>query len=184
MVLFILMMRVSSEMFLGDRDRPKHMLVDEAHELLGKGASADFIEALYRRARKHFGSAGAASQRLSDFDASPTAQACRANADWLFLLRQNPEEITKLRANGTLQMDDRLEQLLRSVATRQGLFAEIYVRSPAFGDVARLLLDPYSLLTMSSAPQDMQAVDNYVAQGLDTAAAIDRVLADRGVSVQ
>lgn len=183
-VLFILMMRVSAEMFLGERDRPKHMLVDEAHELLGKGASADFIEALYRRARKHFGSAGSASQRLSDFDASPTAQACRANADWLFLLRQNPEEITKLRANGTLQMDDRLEQLLRSVATRQGLFAEIYIRSPAFGDVARLLLDPFSLLTMSSAPQDMQAVDDAIAQGMDTATAIEHVLQRRGVRLQ
>ena len=183
-VLFILMMRVSAEMFLGDRDRPKHMLIDEAHELLAKGASADFCEALYRRARKHFGSAASASQRLSDFDASPAAQACRANADWLFLLRQNPEEITKVRANGTLQMNDHLEQLLRSLSTRKGLFSEIYVRSPQYGDVGASCSIRTRCLLMSSAPEDMQAVDNYVAQGLDTASAIDRVLADRGITLQ
>ncbi|MBB3221709.1 type IV secretion system protein TraC [Pseudoduganella umbonata] len=179
--LFIMMFRISQEMYRQRRDRRKLCGIDEAWDLMAGGNSGRFIEEGYRRARKYGGSFGTLTQSIGDYDKSPAAQAALENADWLFLLRQKEDSIEKLARSGRMKMDDVLKRILTSLKTEQGLYSEIFVSSPMGRGVGRLLLDPFSLLAYSTAPDDWRAIEHYRAQGLSIVDAIESVLRDRAI---
>ena len=91
-VLLIMMYRITREMYFS-RDRRKVVIIDEAWDLLSGGATAEFIEAGYRRARKYKGAFMSATQGVDDYYRNPAAKAALDNSDWMFLLRQKPESI-------------------------------------------------------------------------------------------
>ena len=91
-VLLIMMYRITREMYFS-RDRKKIVIIDEAWDLLSGGATAEFIEAGYRRARKYKGAFMSATQGVDDYYRNPAAKAALDNSDWMFLLRQKPESI-------------------------------------------------------------------------------------------
>lgn len=126
------------------------VIIDEAWDLMGTGNSGTFIEAGYRRARKHGGAFFTATQSVADYFKSATAQAVPENADWMFLLRQKAESIEAMAQSDKLVMDKTTKNLLRSVTTSVGHYSEVFVRA---GDlppsVGRLSADPFSLLTAS-----------------------------------
>ena len=178
-VLLIVMYRITREMYFS-RDRKKIVIIDEAWDLLSGGATAEFIEAGYRRARKYKGAFMSATQGVDDYYRNPAAKAALENADWMFLLRQKPESIESLDKSGKLLMDEYTKTQLRSVTTVQGKFSEVFIRG---GDmppsIGRLFADPFSLLTASSRADDFEAVRHYVDQGLPTDLAVEAVLRDR-----
>lgn len=77
-------------------------------------------------------------------------------------------------------MDDHQIQMLESLTTVAGAYSEVFIR---IGDqppsVNRLLLDPYSQLMTSTHPNDIEAVNQYLQQGLSMHQAIESVLRDR-----
>ncbi|TWI69292.1 conjugal transfer ATP-binding protein TraC [Pseudoduganella lurida] len=179
--LFIMMFRITQDMYRQRRDRRKLCATDEAWDLMAGANSGRFIEEGYRRARKYGGAFGTLTQSVEDYYHSPAAQAALQNADWLFLLRQKEESIEKLATSGRLKVDDATKRILMSLKTEQGLYADIFVSSPMGRGVGRLLLDPFSLLAYSTAPQDWRAVEHYRERGMPVAAAIEAVLRDRAV---
>ncbi len=183
-ILMLLMCLIEAEMREGNRSEPKLVIIDEAWDLMGEGHSAKFIEDGYRRARKYKGSFFTATQSPSDYWKSETARAALENSDCLFLLRQKPEVLEQLKRKGQLAMDQAQLSMLSSLTTVAGMYSEVFVR---IGDqppsVNRLLLDPYSLLLMSSHPTDIEAINGYRRQGLSTHEAIRSVLADRKIQI-
>ncbi len=179
--LFIMMFKISQNMYRQRRDRRKLCGTDEAWDLMAGGNSSRFIEEGYRRARKYGGSFGTLTQSIEDYYKSPAAQAALENADWLFLLRQKEESIEKLARSGRLKIDEATKRILMSLKTEQGQYAEVFVNSPMGRGVGRLLLDPFSLLAYSTAPDDWRAIEHYRDQGLSVAAAIESVLRDRAI---
>jgi conjugal transfer ATP-binding protein TraC len=181
-VMFLIMYRITQSMYLMSRSRRKFCLIDEAWQLLDGGATGDFIETGYRRARKYGGAFGTATQSMGDYDRSVAARAALDNADWLFLLAQKPESVEAMLAQKKLVIDDSMKKLLSSIHTRQGSYSEVYVRGGDMGfGVGRILLDPFTLLMMSSKAEDFEAVKAYREAGYPVNEAMEAVLADRQV---
>ncbi|MBE0623518.1 MAG: type IV secretion system protein TraC [Burkholderiales bacterium] len=180
-VLLIVMYRIAREMYFS-RERKKIVIIDEAWDLLCGGATAQFIEAGYRRARKYKGAFMSATQGVDDYYRNPAAKAALDNSDWMFLLRQKPESIEMLDKLGQLTMDDSMKRLLQSLRTEHGAYSEIYIHSPVGNGIGRLIVDPYSLLLFSSRAEDFNAVNEKRASGMTVSQAIDAVLRERGAA--
>jgi len=177
-VLLIVMYRITREMYFS-RDRKKIVIIDEAWDLLSGGATAEFIEACYRRARKYKGAFMSATQGVDDYYRNPAAKAALDNSDWMFLLRQKPESIEMMDKLGQLTMDDAMKRLLQSLRTEHGAYSEIFVHSPVGSGIGRLIVDPYSLLLFSSRAEDFTAINEKRAAGLSVSQAIDAVIGER-----
>lgn len=180
-VLLIVMYRITREMYFS-RERKKIVIIDEAWDLLSGGATAEFIEAGYRRARKYKGAFMSATQGVDDYYRNPAAKAALDNSDWMFLLRQKPESIEMMDKLGQLTMDDAMKRLLQSLRTEHGAYSEIFIHSPVGNGIGRLIVDPYSLLLFSSRAEDFNAINEKRAAGLSVSEAIDAVLRERSAS--
>jgi conjugal transfer ATP-binding protein TraC len=180
-VLLIAMYRITREMYFS-RERKKVVIIDEAWDLLSGGATAEFIEAGYRRARKYKGAFMSATQGVDDYYRNPAAKAALDNSDWMFLLRQKPESIEMMDKLGQLAMDDAMKRLLQSLRTEHGAYSELYIHSPVGNGIGRLIVDPYSLLLFSSRAEDFNAINAKRAAGLSVSEAIDAVLRERGAT--
>lgn len=183
-VLFIIMYRITQTMYLGDRSRRMLAIIDEAWDIMGSSesgvsASASFVEAGYRRARKYGGAFGTATQNVEDYYKNAAATAAINNADWLFLLRQKAESIELLQKNGRLMMDEFTKRSIMSLRTEHGMFSEVYMHSPLGSGIGRLLLDPFSLLLYSTRAEDYAAINAKRQMGMSVPEAIEAVLADR-----
>lgn len=181
-VLFIMMFRITQSMYL-ERDRKKVCIIDEAWDLMGGGNSGKFIEEGYRRARKYGGCFGTLTQSIEDYYKNPASQAALDNSDWLFLLKQKKESIEQLDRGGKLKLDEGMKRILASVKTEQGLYSEIFINSPAGSGIGRLVVDPFSLLVYSSAPDDWRAIQHYRKQGQSVTDSINSVLRDRNIVI-
>jgi conjugal transfer ATP-binding protein TraC len=180
-VLLIVMYRITREMYFS-RERKKIVIIDEAWDLLSGGATAEFIEAGYRRARKYKGAFMSATQGVDDYYRNPAAKAALDNSDWMFLLRQKPESVEMMDKLGQLTMDDAMKRLVLSLRTEHGAYSEVFIHSPVGNGIGRLIVDPYSLLLFSSRAEDFNAIHAKRAAGLDVSTAIDAVLRDRGLA--
>lgn len=181
-VLLLVMYKITQEMYLGDRDRPRLTIIDEAWALLDGDASARFIEAGYRRARRYLGAFWTITQSINDYYKSSAATAAFENADWLWLLRQKKESIAALASSQKLVMDDATRKLIESVTTVGGRYSEVFIRCADLPPtIGRLFVDPFTNLLQSSKPEDFRAVKDLEARGLPVAEAIEQVLRGRGV---
>lgn len=156
-IMQIILYRITQEMYL-DRSRRKLVIIDEAWDLMGSGSSGHFIEAGYRRARKYGGAFGTITQSIDDYYKSPSSRAAIENADWLFLLRQKPENIERLGKEGKLTVDEWMKRQLSSIATDHGHYSEIFVHSPMGSGIGRLILDPYSMMLFSTRAEDFEKI--------------------------
>ena len=180
--LFILMYRITQEMYLAPREQPKVVILDEAWDLLTGGQTGDFIEAGYRRARKYGGAFLTGTQGINDYYRSAASQAALENADWLFMLRQKQESIAKLEEK--LAFTPHMAHLVSSLRTEQGNYSEVFVSCGQAGyGVGMLLLDPYSQLMGSANARDFSAVRQKLESGLSMADAVDAVLQDRKAAI-
>ena len=163
------------------RDRRKLVIIDEAWQMLRGEHTTEFIENGFRRARKYNGAFLTATQSVADFFSSAAARAAYVNSDWMMLLAQKSEEIARLRAEGQLLLSAGEQELLQSLVTEPGRFAEILVRCEGLGTgVCRLVIDPFARLLFSTRAEDYQAIGAKRAAGLSIADAVEAVLAERG----
>jgi conjugal transfer ATP-binding protein TraC len=180
-VLLIVMYRITREMYFS-RDRKKIVIIDEAWDLLSGGATAEFIEAGYRRARKYKGAFMSATQGVDDYDRNPAAKAALDNSDWMFLLRQKPESIEMMDKLGRLTMDDAMKRLLLSLRTEHGAYSEVFIHSPAGNGIGRLIVDPVQPPALQQPSRGFRRHQRQARDGLDVSAAIDAVLRERGLA--
>ena len=185
----ILLYQITQDMYLsrerGDH-RKKLLMIDELMQQLGEIGADDpvkarVVEEAARRARKYGGSLVTATQGADDYYSSKQMETAFHFSDWVFLLRQKPESIELLEANHRLVLDDAKKRLLNSLRTEPGVFSEMYVYSPMGEGVARLILDPYTLLLFSNRHEDNMAIDLRRARGMSIDEAIADVLRERGV---
>ncbi len=180
-VLLQLIYQIQQDMYLGERDRKKIVIIDEAWSLLTEGDVAKFIEHGYRRFRKYGGAAVTITQSVNDLYSSPTGRAIAENSANTLLLGQKSESINMIKKEGRLPLSEWGYSILQSVRTVRGQYSEIFFHNESGSGVGRLTVDPYSKLLFSTAPDDVQAINNHIKRGLNTANAIREVLKERGI---
>lgn len=180
-VLLQLIYQIQQDMYLGERDRPKLVIIDEAWSLLSQGNVGKFIEHGFRRFRKYGGSCIVVTQGVNDLYANSVGQAIAENSAFTLLLGQKAEAIDAIQENKRLPLGPGGYQILKSVRSVKGHYSEIFMITPRGAGIARLTVDPYSILLYSTAPEDVHAISTYTKQGMSQDQAIQRVLLDRGV---
>ena len=178
-----LIFQIQREMYLGERNRKKIMIIDEAWDLIKSGPVSVFIEHGFRKFRKYGGSAIIATQSLNDLYENPVGRAIAENANMMLLLGQKPETIASIRDSGRLVLSEAGFNLLSTVASVGGVYSEIFVKSGHTGvGVGRLIVSNFEKMLFSTAPEDVNAIENYTNQGLNVTDAINHVLRDRGLN--
>ena len=182
-VLMQLIFQIQREMYLGERNRKKIMIIDEAWDLIKSGPVSVFIEHGFRKFRKYGGSAIIATQSLNDLYENPVGRAIAENANMILLLGQKPETIASIRDSGRLVLSEAGFNLLSTVASVGGVYSEIFVKSGHTGvGVGRLIVSNFEKMLFSTAPEDVNAIENYTNRGLNVTDAINHVLRDRGLN--
>lgn len=179
-VLLQLIYQIQQDMYLGDRDRPKIVIIDEAWSLLTEGDVGKFIEHGYRRFRKYGGSAVVITQSVTDLYDTPTGRAIAENSANMYLLGQKKEAISALEKEERLPIGPGGYSLLKTVHTEVGVYSEIFFLTGYGGGVGRLIVDKYHQLLYSTHPNDVQAIQDLRRQGMNAAEAIETLLRQRG----
>ncbi|MCC9289594.1 TraC family protein [Pseudomonas aeruginosa] len=180
-VLLQLIYLIQQDMYVGERDRPKFVIIDDAWSLLSQGNVGEFIEHGYRRIRKYGASAIVITQRVNDLYQNNVGQAIAENSALTLLLGQMAEANDAIQENKRLPLGEGGYRILKTVKSYKGHYSEIFMLTPRRAGIVRLTVDPYSILLYSSAPEDVQAIRNYTLTGVPQVEAILRVLRERGV---
>lgn len=178
-VLLQLIYQIQREMYLGERDRKKLVIIDEAWDLLKEGEVSVFMEHAYRKFRKYGGSAIIATQTVTDLYDNKVGRAIADNSANMFLLGQKKESIEMVKEKKLLVLSPAGFNILRSVYTEAGVFSEIFLITERGQGVGRLVVSDFQGLLYSTAPEDVQAIKLYQDQGLSVSDAIKSVLRDR-----
>lgn len=178
-VLLQLISQIQREIFLGERNRKKIVIIDEAWDLLKEGEVSVFMEHAYRKFRKYGGSAIIATQSVQDLYGNSVGKAISSNSANMFLLGQKATTLEQVRKYNQLVMDDWAFNMLKSVHTEAGVFSEIFVNVGTLQCIGRLIVSDFQKLLYSTTAKDINAIKRYQEQGLNVQDAIRTVLYDR-----
>ncbi len=182
-VMMLLMFLVSESMYHGGRKQNISLIIDEAWDLLHGEATGEFIEGLARRARKYNGNIVTGTQSMNDYYKNSAATAAIENTDWVCLLAQKKESIEQIRKMERLYMDEKMEEMLKSLRTVDRQYSEVMICGPSGYSIGRLLLDPYSIALYSSKGSDFNLVQKLLEQGCSLSEAITH-LADNIINAK
>ena len=186
-VLLSVLASINQAMFLGDRGQHKTVLLDECWALLGgrgnsqSNAVAEFIERCWRTARKANGSMVAITQSVADLHSSSSGKAIADNSATQMLLKQNPSTLQLLKSEGKITLPPAEFKMLESVHTMPGAYSEIFIDSQHGRGVVRFIASEYQKLLFSTKGEDVQAIRDKKAQGMNVGEAVRAVMADRGI---
>ncbi len=159
-VLLQLISQIQQEMYLGERGRPKVLIIDEAWDLFSNPLVAKFIEDTFRRVRKYGGATIAVTQSVNDVYSTPNGQAMAENSANMLLLKQKSEAIDNLRDNKRLGLTDAGYELLKSVHTTPGQYSEIMMITERGAGIGRLYVNRFTQLLYSTKAEEVQAINN------------------------
>ncbi|MBX2807137.1 MAG: type IV secretion system protein TraC [Cellvibrionaceae bacterium] len=175
-VLLQLIYQIQQEMYLGERNRKKVVIIDEAWDLLSQGDVAKFIEAGYRRFRKYGGSVVIITQSINDLYDSSTGRAIAENSATTMMLGQKAETIDNIRREGKLQLSEYDYDQLKSVHTIPSAYSEVFIKSEFGQGVGRLIVNDFQKLLYSTRAEDVNAIKQHCDRGMSVTEAINAIL--------
>ena len=176
-VLLMMIYQIQQDMYLGQRDRRKLVIIDEAWDILTQGNVATFIEHGFRRFRKYGGSAIVVTQSINDLYASDSGEAIAENSAIKMLLGQTREAISRLQQSRRLELGDYGYALLKTLHTVPGNYSELAIITEDGLGLARLYVEPFRKLLYSTKAEDVYALEQLQAQGLSLTDAINHLIA-------
>lgn len=179
-VLLQMVYQIQQDMYLGDKDRDKLVVIDEAWDLLSRGDIAKFIETGYRRFRKYRGAAVVVTQSINDLYQTAGGKAIADNSPFKFILAQEKTAIDENQKEGRLPLSDFAFRVMKTVHSIKGKYSEIFLITQSGTGVVRLIVDKYRRILYSTDYEDTNAISSYTAQGYGVDEAINMVLRDRG----
>lgn len=177
---------INNVMAKGDTNVPKLLLFDEITKTLENPYAMKNVNGWTRITRKYNASIFTATQFLTDYEKlGADAASIFEGASFKLIMKQNTDTLTKMRSSallkGYVDSDERFKRL-QSVESKKGDYSEFTLWSPGVnGDICRLRIDPFTLLLMSTNPQDKHQIAQKRANGMSLAESINSVLTDRGV---
>lgn len=175
-VLQVLIYLISQKMYLTGRKEIKSCIIDESWDLFDSDdiATAKFIEAGYRTARKFRGNFVSIAHSITDFYKNAMSRAAFDCADFKIILGQTEEAINKLKRENIMDIDGFTERLLKSLKLTKD-YSECVIKSPTGMSVHRIIFDPYSRILYSTKGEEFEAVNQLVASGTPLIDAIQQV---------
>ncbi|NBS15705.1 MAG: DUF87 domain-containing protein [Gammaproteobacteria bacterium] len=164
-VLLQLIYQIQQAMYLGERDRPKIVIIDESWDLLTLGDAATFMEHGYRRFRKYGGSAITITQSVNDLYRTPTGRAIVENSAHMILLGQKAEAVEALKSEKRLPLPEGGYTLLKTVHTVPGVYSELFLLTERGSGIGRLIVDPFKRLLFSTKPDEVHALKRLRQEG-------------------
>lgn len=177
-VLLQLIYQIQQEMYLGERNQKKLLIIDEAWSLLSSGSVASFIETGYRRFRKYGGSAITITQSINDLYSNPTGVAIAENSANMYLLKQKGQTIDQVKREERLPLSDAGYDLLKTVHTQAGKYSEIFFITEGGAGIGRLIVNRFQQLLYSTKHSEVQLIKDYQRQGYTLQDAIDQVVTE------
>lgn len=182
-VLLQLIYQVQQEMYLGDQDMQKQLIVDEAWSLLSSGPVAKFIEGGYRRFRKYNGGACIITQSIRDIYANEAGQAIAENSANKLLLSQESQAVDAIARDKQLPLSEGGYDLLKGVHTSKGQYSEIFFLTKTGGGIGRLIVNRFQQLMYTTMATEKNAIKKYEDMGYSLFEAIDNVIADENATL-
>lgn len=176
-VMQMMMNIVSSNVFLGERK--KSMIVfDEAWQMLAGDKTAEFIEGLVRKVRKHDGSVVMGTQGIKDFERNTGTQSMLTNSHWVAVFGASKGDLDYLiKRDKTNEefWDDSSRALFSSVKSEPGEYSEIALLTKKSFAIQRLKIEPFSRILYSTKADEFEEVKRLAVQGLPISKAIEEV---------
>lgn len=178
-VLLQLIAQLQTECYMGDRDQRKVIIVDEAWELFEDPVCAKFLEGAYRKFRKYNSAIVIITQSLADLYNSEAGAAISSNSANTMVLRQKRSSIDDLEKTGRFNVGDYGFEMLRSLNTEKGKYADVFLMSGESWGVGRFVVEPFSQLLYSTAPEDVTKIKSLTDTGLSVVGAINHILEEK-----
>lgn len=178
-VLMSLMFMIGQAVYQGDRAKKKLLLIDEAWELLAKEDAALFIEKAFRQFRKMGASVGVVTQSVMDVWENPGGRAIAENSAHMYLLRQKSDSIDAVQRDKRMPFGDWGYEMLKSVHTVPGQYAEIMCVTPYGTGIGRLILSNVQKVMFSTKAEDVAALKAKRERGLSLAQAVEELVQER-----
>lgn len=160
-VLMILMLKITQDMYLGSRSQRKLCIIDEAWALMDGGNTGKFIVTGYRRARKYKGAFMTITQSIDDYAMNPTTLACYNNSGIKIMLQQ--ETPTKI------EVSPYVKHTIGKIKTILGSYSEMIIDMNKTQTLCRFIVDDFTYIVYSSAPEDITLRNRFKEYcGLDT----------------
>ena len=167
---------VTQDLYLGDRNRKKLVVFDEAWKFLGESnAIKSVIEEGYRRARKYNGSFTIITQSILDMlQFGSVGKVIKNNSAFKFYLQSGDFESAlneKLIDYSPFVMD-----ILKSLQSNPPKYSEIFIDSPFGVGVGRLAVDPFNYYVNTSSAEEVQEIEDMIDGGMAVEDAIDAMV--------
>ena len=166
-VLLQLIYRIQKDMYLGERDQPKILVIDEAWELLEGPETGIFIERAYRRFRKYNGAAITITQSPMDYFRSASTLPIFENSAYKLMLGQTGEALSMLEREGKLAIGQHGFNLMRTVRSVQGEYSEIFFHTPYGYGIGRLVVPKLTRFIYSTTPAEVIRMSELQKGGMD-----------------
>ncbi|WP_267523578.1 TraC family protein [Campylobacter sp. MG1] len=163
------------------------IFLDEAHRFIGKNPRLDeFIDQLFRRARKFGASIMLATQGIGDIldssDGKSLSKIGRSiinNSSWKFFLKQNENSIALLLSTEIFNFTDYEKKILGEITMVDGNYSELLAINPQDVKIPlRLVMNKYFYYLTTTKMEDKNKINNYQKQGFSISEAITRVIED------
>ncbi|MFC3034151.1 TraC family protein [Pseudoalteromonas fenneropenaei] len=192
--LMSLIMNIQYQMYIADDGtaRRKMFILDEAWEYLKEDGSSSaemmkffttFLETGWRRFRKYGASGALVTQSVMDGYESSVGRAIIANSAWLLLMKQNPEQVTRLESEKAFSGSKTDLELLKSLDTKTpkpGLtdeaYSEVLVKHGMNSQVCRLYTDRKFQLILTTKKEEKVRRQALMDSGLTMEQAIEQMI--------
>lgn len=178
-VLLQLIYQIQHDMYLGERNQNKVLVIDEAWELLDGPETGIFIERAYRRFRKYNGAAITITQSCMDYFRSKNTLPIFENSAYKLLLGQSGEAISMLEREQRLAIGQHGFNLLRTLRSVPGEYSEIFFHTPYGYGIGRLVVPELARFVYSTTPAEVVRMNEMREKGMDIIAAAKTLQADR-----
>lgn len=168
-VLLILMLKITQDMYLSARDIRKICIIDEAWDLMAGGNTGEFIVRGYRRARKYNGSFITITQSIDDYSVNTTTAACYGNAAIKIMLKQALPK--------TIELDEYTKYLIPKLNSEEGVYSELIIQMNKNTTLCRFMVDDFTQMLYSTKAPDIILLKKIRdAENLNTTDGLERLL--------
>lgn len=184
----IMITHINNTMAKGKIDKPNLIVFEEMVKTIKNPLALKFVDESMRVVRKYKASIMVATQLLTDFEKlGAEAASIFEGASFKIIFKQNTDTLSKMRSTPLLKSyveTDAQYRRMRSVESKKGEYGEFTLWAPKInGDICRLMIDPFTLLLMSTNPSDKQLIADYRTAGMSLQDAINTILVERGHAI-